>query len=171
MADVVQHGSLGARTTRIAPYVLSGMLLSGCFIGGSSSPDRSELLKDPAAKVRMAGSDELGHFSREREFTIEGQMEAFDAYVFGIAASEQEVISFYDQQLRALGWTRDDLAVFPGSTDLKARGWCKPRMAYRLAIVDQARAFPSSFYRGKTYVTVYDAGLHGRPPEAKCGGR
>ena len=40
-------------------------------------------------------------------------------------------------------------------------------MAYRLAIV-RPGAFDAKVYRGKTFVTVYDAGLVARAPDAKC---
>lgn len=158
--QIVRAGVLGAM-----------LMLASCFPWQHPSLERSELIADPAAQIRMPGSDELAHFARERESTVTGPAFAFDRYAFGTSASEPEVIAFYDQRLRALGWTRDDLAVFPGSTDLKARGWCKPRMAYRLAIKDQPRAFKPEFYRGKSYVTVYDAGLQAKAADAKCGAR
>ena len=165
MEDVVQRGALSRRWLLV---VAATLLLASCLPWVNQSPERSELVADPAAKVRMPGADELAHFAREKEFTVEGQAHAFDAHVFGTSAREQEVIAFYDQRITALGWVRDDFAVFAGSTDLKARGWCKSRMAYRLAIKDQRRAFNPEFYRGKTYVTVYDAGLQAREPDAKC---
>jgi hypothetical protein len=171
MEDVVQRAALSRVPIARILLLAATVALAGCFPWDHPSVERSQLEAEAAAKIRMAGAEELAHFARERGSSVEGPAFAHDSYVFGTMASEQEVIAFYDERLRALGWTRDDLAVYPGSTDLKARGWCKPRMAYRLAIVDQPRAFSPEFYRGKSFVTVYDAGLLAREVDAKCGGR
>lgn len=135
------------------------ILASACLGPLHPSLERSELVADPASRLRMPGAEELAHFAREREFTVEGPAFSFDRYLFGTMATTDEVVASYDRELRRLGWTPDRFAVVSGTTDLRVRGWCKPRMAFRVAEKDQDVAFNPSIYRGKTYTTFFDAGL------------
>jgi hypothetical protein len=155
---------------RLGVLLLIALAGSGCLPSDNPSLERRDLLADPAANVRMPGADELAHFGREKEFTVDGPGFAFDSYLYGTQATDTDVISFFDQQLKRLGWTRDESSVVMGTTDLRARGWCKPRMTYRLAIVDKDHSYEPSIYRGKRYVTVFDAGLLSVRPDARCGG-
>ncbi|MEK6619376.1 MAG: hypothetical protein AABZ26_00210, partial [Chloroflexota bacterium] len=81
-----------------------------------------------------------------------------------------EVFGFYSGELERLGWKRDSYQVFASTGETDAWGWCKPRMRFRLAI-QKPGDFEPSFYRGKTFATVFDATLIGRDPDVPCPAR
>lgn len=135
------------------------------------SLERSALLADRAAALRMPGVDEVAHFGAERELTVDGPAFAFDRRMFGTQASAEEVLAFYERELGRLGWTRDDIAVVKSTTDLRVFGWCRSRMTFRLAIKhprDHPRWIATA--GGTAYPTFFDAGLIAVEKEAKCGG-
>jgi len=127
-----------------------------------------ELQADPAARLRMPEAVELGHNARDRRLTVEGSANAFDAYSFGTHASPEEVLAFYERELVRLGWTQDDGAVSKSTTDLRVDGWCKPRVAFRLAVVDPRQFRPVLDRDGRPYRTLFDAGLAAMSPEERC---
>lgn len=172
MAALVQRTALSLRLPAAARATCALLILSvasACVGPLHPSLERSELVADPASRLRLPGADELAHFASEREFTVEGPAFSFDSYLFGTAATTDEVFAFYERELKRLGWTADDFAVSSSTTDLRVRGWCKPRMAFRVAEKDQDVAFNRSISRGKTYTTVFDAGLVAREAGRRCG--
>ena len=151
---------LGRVLLRLLPIVVVAC-------AGIGPVERGELVSDPAWKLRMPGTEELAHFSDERRMTLDGPVDAYDGFAFGTQASDLEVFAFYDQELRRLGWRREPL-VSPSTVELRIWGWCKPRILFRLATKDQPRAFRPEFYRGRSYVTVFDARLRGRDTSFPC---
>lgn len=112
---------------RRASATLLIAVVSAACSPSENSMGLAGLVADPVAPVRMANAEELAHFSHERESEIEGPSYAFDTYLYGTQASSDDAIAFFERELGRLGWTRDDIAISMGSTDLKAIRWCKPR--------------------------------------------
>jgi hypothetical protein len=132
--------------------------------------DRADLAKDPAASVRMPGAEELLHVGNVRRMTIDGQQRAFDGRIFGVMVPSAELIAHYDRELLALGWQRER-ATGLSTVELELRSWCKPKLWFRLGIADKERAFDPALYRGRDFVTVFDARLVGVDPKSECPGR
>ncbi len=131
-------------------------LVSACAQSGEL--ERSDLVKDPAVALRMPGADQLGHVGGERIKTLDGEQPPFEGYIFGTAASTEEVLAFYTQELARLGW-KPNVSAGLSTVELDVRWWCSPKVTFRLGIKDKARAFEAAFYRGKDYATVFDATL------------
>jgi len=156
---------------RIASHVARAIVLAAVL--SSCAPperfvDRVALLADPAAKLRPTGVVELGHVSSDRITNVEGNQAAFDGYIFGTQDTEQGVLTYYEAELRRSGWLRDRMSAFRATTETVAWGWCKGRIDFRLAVEDQKRAFLPDFYRGQTFVTVFDARLQSRDLSLPC---
>ena len=132
-------------------------LVAACAQDGEL--ERSDLVKDPAVALRMPGADQLGHVGGERIKTLDGEQQAFEGYIFGTAASTDEVFVFYTQELARLAWKPNGSMVGASGVELDLRWWCTSKVAFRLGIKDKARAFQPAFYRGKDYATVFDATL------------
>lgn len=172
MAALVQRGALSAprpRAARALVLALASVVAAACVGPFHPSIERSALVADRAAALRMPGAAEVAHFGAERELTVEGPAFAFDTYMFGTHAGAAEVLDFYERELGRLGWTRDDVAISMSTTDLDIRGWCKPRMTFRLAIKhprDHPRWIAAA--GGTAYPTFFDAGLIGRDQDRGC---
>lgn len=154
---------------RAAPLLLYLAVVGACAL--SDQPlERRDLERDVASNLRMSGADELAHVGDERRTTIEGAQRPFEGRIFGTMATAEEVFAFYGRELMALGWQRQQ-AVGRSTVELDLRSWCKPKIWFRLAIVDRARAFQPAFYRGRDYTTVFDATLIGTDPKSACPGQ
>jgi len=111
---------------------------------------------------------ELGHFGSDRITTLEGPQAAFDGYIFGTQDTEQGVLTYYEAELLRSGWLRDRMSAFRATTETVAWGWCIGRIDFRLAVEDQKRAFQPDFYRGQTFLTVFDARVQSRNVSLPC---
>jgi len=131
-------------------------LVSACAQSGEL--ERSDLVKDPAVALRMPGADQLGHVGGERIKTLDGEQPPFVGYIFGTAASTEEVFAFYARELARLGW-KPNGGAGRSTVELDLRWWCTSKVAFRLGIEDKARAYQPGFYKGKDYATVFDARL------------
>ncbi len=60
------------------------------------------------------------------------------------------------------------LVEFVPSPEIEAWWWCKPKAIFRVGIEDNRRAFDPSIYKGKDYVTVFEAGLVANPNVITC---
>jgi len=158
-------------TFRRAPALLAFLVvLSSCsqYLG---AVDLHDLQSDPASQLRMPATDLLGQGGKDRTLTPDGPSMAFYGGVFGTQASKEEVLAFYERELTKLGWTRYNRGVNQSTTDLRVDGWCKPRVTFRLAIVDQDRFAPRFDSSGRRYSTIFNADLVGVDPGEKCPGR
>lgn len=165
MEDLVHRRTV---IVRLVALLLIGAITTACTDSTPRVATLKDLQADTAAAIRLAGADELAHLSRDRENIVDGPTSAFDARIFGAQVGEDQVIAFYQGELRKLGWTSDNSVVTRSTTDLRVRGWCRSDLTFRLAIKDQAVAFDRAFYKGKTYVTVFDAGLVAALPGERC---
>ena len=147
------------------------LALTECTLMAPQQPqyvDRAVLLRESASKLRMAEVFELSHVGADRTTSIDGPQGAFDGYYFGAQATESEVYAYYAGELTKSGWIPDRIAAIMGSVELKAWGWCKDAMNYRLGIQDQPRAFKPEFYQGRQFTTVFNAEISSREPDLKC---
>ncbi len=135
------------------------------------TPSRSALQGDPASKLRMPSAVELLHFGGDNQMTLDGPLDAWDGYIFGVPVDAAEVLAFYDRELARLGWSVDPLRLTQLSTETEAKVWCRSLLAFRIGIKDQARAFQPDFYRGQTFRTVYEARITAQPPGTTCPAR
>lgn len=62
-------------------------VLAACTPG---TPSRAALQNDPASRLRMPGAVELLHFGGDNQMTVDGPIDAWDGYVFGVPADTQE---------------------------------------------------------------------------------
>lgn len=149
-------------------FALIALVVAACTPG---TPSRSALQRDPASQLRMAGAVELLHFGGDNQMTLDGPIDAWDGYIFGLAVDPADVFAFYERELAKLGWSVDPLRLTRLSTETQAKVWCKSSLAFRVGIEDQARAFRPDFYRGQTFRTVYEARITARPPGTTCPAR
>ena len=118
----------------------------------------------------MPGAVELLHFGGDNQMTIDGPIDAWDGYIFGVPVTPAEVFAFYGQELARLGW-REDTRLTQLTTETDVRVWCSSSANFRIGIKDQARAFQPDFYRGQSFRTVYEARITARGPGASCPAR
>lgn len=138
------------------------VLFVACLPAPDQLVDRATLLRDPAASLRLPGVTELAHVGDERRTTVDGPQPAFDGYLLGTQASDGEVFSYYDAELRRLGWLSDRLVAIPSTVEFRAWGWCKAGMNFRLGIEDPKKAFTPEFLGGRSFTTVFDARISSR---------
>ncbi len=119
----------------------------------------------------MQGAVELLHFGGDNQMTIDGPIDAWDGYIFGVQASPEEVFAFYARELARLAWQGDALRLTQLTTETDARAWCSSSANFTVGIKDQARAFQPDFYRGQSFRTVYEARITARGPGAPCPAR
>jgi len=155
------------KTRPVLLVIVIAALLSGC-LADNPYVSRSTLQAEAAAKLRYPGVTELSRGGHDREMTIDGPLPAVDGTIFGADADRDALFSYYDGELRRLGWQQDGYGVYRTTVETDAWGWCKPRMTFRVAIEDQSRAFQPSFYKGQTYRTVFEANLQGRDADVPC---
>lgn len=116
----------------------------------------------------MDGADELAEVGGEARIGIDGSTPTFAGHTFGTTATSAEVYAYYERELARLGW-RAELPPFSrSSVELENRLYCTGKASFRLAIKDRDRAFQPAFYRGRTYVTVFDATLIAVNPGQPC---
>jgi hypothetical protein len=148
--------------------VVSLVLIFAASACAASPLERSDLEADPASRIRMPGADVLTHVADERHTSIEGPQPPFEGFIFGTMSSRDAVYAFYEAELARLGWKREPRVLGRSTVELDLREYCKPKVFFRLAIKDKARAFRPEFYGGRDYVTVFDARLVGVDPTGKC---
>ncbi len=90
---------------------------------------------ESALKLVMSGSRVIGPLERDRENTIEGQFAASAGAEFETTADQSAVFAYYEDQLGALGWTRDRAPLL-STIEATGRAWCKPRMIFRVTVFD-----------------------------------
>jgi hypothetical protein len=166
----VVHG-LGALIVLLLVVVGCSPPPSGAKLStdGHDNPyaDRQALLVEPAAHLRMPGTNEIQHVGAERRATPEGYAPAFDGAIFGTQASPGEVQQFYDSALRQDGWLPDTYQVYLTSTDRNVQGWCKPDRLFRVAIIEPSRLAHNP-NEALAYRTLFHATINGRSQDVAC---
>jgi len=164
--EALVHGRALGRSCLLV-FAAATVILTACDLDNPYLP-QSALQNEPAAKLRYPGATQLGRVSHERETTFDGPLPAVDGFVFGADVGREDLFAYYDRELRRLGWQQDDYGIYETTVETDMWGWCKPRMSFRLAIKDQDRAYDPSFYKGRTYRTVFEANLQGRDADVPC---
>ena len=148
----------------VALLLLLGTLAVGCAPG---ERDRTALQGDPAAALRLADAVVLRHFGGDNQITIDGPVDAWDGYAFGVQVGADDVFAFYERELTRLGWTLDPLADYQLTVESRARTWCRSLETFHLGVIKD-RAFDPQFYKGQTFRTVFETTLRARPPGTPC---
>lgn len=171
-------GSFGARSVtdlgRLnAPTIalLLALVILGAaayWVQANTERGYDDLRADPAYALRMPGADELSQVGAGASSGIEGGSPAFAGQIFGTMATSDEVYAFYDRELGRLGWRIDTPPYASSTVELANKLYCKSKTSFRLAIKDKDRAFQPSFYKGRVYVTVFDARLRAVSPSQQC---
>lgn len=122
-------------------------------------PPLAVLEAEEASKLEMPGAAKLRRVAGERSIELTGPQAAFVGGVFGTMASSQDVINFYGRELLRLGW-RPDRRPTPSTGERDTRGWCKPRLVLRLAVIDPER-YQRVGIDPKGFSTVFDVSVVG----------
>ena len=102
---------------------------------GGDGPPLATIKAESALKLVMPGSRVIGPLEQDRENTIEGPVAALAGAEFETTADQTAVFAYYEDQLAALGWT-PTRAPLLSTIDAAGRGWCKPRMNFRVTVFD-----------------------------------
>lgn len=155
-------------TSSAISLLLAAVMLSGC--GPSDrEPDIAELQADPSYALSMPGADLLATVGDRQINTITGAQPAFAGHIFGTLVPSAEVYGWYEAELSRLGWQKDR-ALGRSTVELENREYCRAGSGarFRLAIKDRDRAFSEDLYKGRDYVTVFDARLTAVPVNSRC---
>lgn len=152
---------------RLLPIACWALIIAAC----AGKPSYTDLDRDPALKLRIAGAVELLHLGGDNELTLDGPVDAWDGFIFGVHVAPSEVFEFYRRELYSLGWAEDPLRLVQLSTETQAKSWCSASSNFRVGIENQATAFQPNFYRGETFKTVYEARITARGPGGSCPAR
>ncbi len=128
----------------------------------------TDLKSDPAYALRMPAADELARVGGDARTGIDGSTPAFAGHIFGTMATSADVYAYYESELARLGWHTQPPPFSMSTDELENRLYCKPKASFRLAIKNKDTAFQPAFYRGRAYVTVFDATLITADPESPC---
>lgn len=113
---------------------------------------------EPASKLAIPDAEVIRRVGGERFQNITGPEPSFTGAVLGVQIASDSVLAFYDRELLRLGWQRDSDPI-ASSGESVTRGWCKPKMRFRLAIYDPSRYARVGIERGERFKTVFDASL------------
>jgi len=130
--------------------------------------ERADLEADAAFALQMPGADELARVGGDRLSTLEGEQFPFAGHIYGTTAPSADVYAFYEAELTRLGWRAQTPPYPRSSVELENRIYCKSDAEFRLAIKNMDTAFQGAFYRGRTYMTVFDARLLPNDRRAPC---
>jgi hypothetical protein len=121
------------RTRYLICVLLFGLGLAGC--GGLPSLDDLNAL--PERSLRPDGAVLVSHNEHPAERTIDGPLPAITADVLGTDLPPAEVYAWYDDALRAAGWTRDpgDLMNVRTTTEESVQAWRRNDVVARVAIL------------------------------------
>lgn len=120
----------------------------------------SALRAEAASQLAPPGAVVLRTVQSEPFNNITGHEAAFYGYLFGVPASASDIHAFYDRELIQLGW-RVTRAPGLGTIENDGWGWCKPKLYFRLAILDPRGYSRIPLTGAEQYQTVIDARLAG----------
>ena len=97
------HAStLAARDGRHAGWLAATIVVLIACVSCSST--RASLSGEEAAQLQMPGSTELASGGTDEEQTPEGRVPAIAWRRYGVDASWEEVLDYFDRELEAQGW-------------------------------------------------------------------
>ena len=85
-------------------FVCLAVALVGMFGCASSGTTRSSLAAEAAAQLHMPGSSEITSGGHDEEHTPEGVLAAITWREYGVDASWEEIVAFFDRKLTGQGW-------------------------------------------------------------------
>ncbi len=90
-------------------------------------------------------------------------------WFLGTQATQQEVVNFYDTELKKLGWVSTKHNVFRTTTETKVYGWCKSNKLFRLGFFDKnTYSFDPKISKDWNYITYFQPSISGGSSEDHC---
>lgn len=123
---------------------------------GSDYLARAALEEEPASRLSIPGAEIIRRVGGERFQNVTGPEPSFTGAIYGVQSPVTGVIDFYDRELAALGWEHDHDPILSSGEHL-VKGWCKPRMTFRLGIFDPRRYERVGIEDGERFTTIFDA--------------
>jgi hypothetical protein len=143
------------------------MLASACAapdaspsLAGNPYLSKAELESEPAHEIAMPGAEKLFETGSERFNNITGPEPAFAGAIWGTSEDVGSVYLYYYTELARLGW-REEADPIRITVERVAKGWCKPRMHFRLGVFEPENYGRVGVQNGERFATVYQAVLSG----------
>jgi hypothetical protein len=129
--------------------------LTGCVFSG---PTRATLGDEAVAQLQMPGSTELASGGTDEEQTPEGRVPAIAWRSYGVDASWEELIAYFDRELEAQGWEDGGgSSGLTSTTEHAVRAWHRDDRILRLGhLSDSPKPEAGSF------LTFYSVALIGQ---------
>ena len=136
------------------------VLLAGCAPTAGVDLPVSALRAEAASEVAPPGAVVLRTVQAEPFNNITGHEAAFYGHLYGVPAAAADIHAFYDRELLKLGWRATRPPIL-GTTETDGWRWCKPKLLFRLAILDSRGYSRIPLTGAEQYQTVIDATLAG----------
>lgn len=105
LVTMIKHRSGGAGRLGVWGPVVWAFAMAATLIGCTlTGPTMTSLSEEWAAKLRTSGSVELISGGHDAEQTPEGPLAAIAWREYGVDASWDEVVAYFDAELRDRGW-------------------------------------------------------------------
>ena len=141
---------------RLAWAALVVITVTGCSL---SSPTQASLSDEGAAKLRIAGSAEMISGGHDAEETPEGPLAAIAWREYGVDASWDDVVAYFEAELRDRGWEEGGgSSSGPSTQEWDAVAWHTKDRILRIAHRRNTAATATS----GTFLTIYRVTLIGQ---------
>lgn len=136
----------------LAPAVVALILCVSC------GPTRASLSEDEAAQLQMPGSTELASGGHDEEGTPEGVLPAISSRAYGVDASWDEIVAYFDAELTGKGWEAGGgSSGFRSTSENAVEAWHRSDRILRL---DHMRDSPKP--DAGSFLTWYSVALIGK---------
>jgi hypothetical protein len=156
MTQASDQTTVYTRPTCLLLAALVAIALSACSLAG---PSRESLSQEAEALLRFEGSVELiANGGHDAEQTPEGPLPALAWREYGVDASWDEVVAYFDAELRDRGWsTGGSTSGFASTGEYAAEAWHRHERILRLGHQrNRSIDVPGSF------ITIYQVTLIGK---------
>jgi hypothetical protein len=146
-----------ARSNRALPIVvaLTALVLAVVACGG---PTRGSLSDEAEAQLQIPGSKELAAGGHDAENTLDGPLAAIAWRQYGVNASWEEVVAYFDAELRERGWQEGGSSSgIPSTQEWAVQAWHRDDRILRLGHRHNAPTKDSG-----SFVTFYEVALIGK---------
>lgn len=145
-----------ARWHRMCVALLA-LALAGCSLSG---PTQASLSDEEAGKLRIAGSAEMISGGHDAEETPEGPLAAIAWRRYGVDASWDDVVAYFEAELSARGWEEGGGSSGLRSTiEYAVEAWHKGERILRLGHLRDSPKPDAGSFRTFYSVTLIGRGL------------